>query len=37
MSRDLGGGPGRAVEWVRHAGVRARNGLRHATGRPNPR
>ena len=36
MSRDLGGGPGRAVELVRHTGVRARNGFRHATGRHFP-
>ena len=36
MSRDLGGGPGRAVEWLRHTGVRARNGLRNATGRHFP-
>ena len=36
MSRDLGGGPGRTVDGVRHAGVRARNGLRHATGRARP-
>ena len=36
MSRDLGGGPGCAVEWVRHTGIRARNGLLHAAGRNLP-
>ena len=36
MSRDLGGGPGRAIEWVRHTGIRARNGVLHAAGRNLP-
>jgi len=36
MSRDLGGGPGRTVEWVRHSGVRLRRAVRHARGRDLP-